>query len=73
MEGNYDLGEIGNVLRQAKQLAMKYRELTGKPLGITSEVAEYEAARLLGVELREARSPGFDAFGSGWQAVPDQR
>ena len=48
-------GRILEVLRPAKSLAQEYRQLTGKPLGITGEVAEYEAARLLGVELTPAR------------------
>ncbi len=47
------------VLRAAKLLA-QYRTLTGKPLGITGEVAEYEAARILGVELAAARQAGYD-------------
>lgn len=49
------------ILAEAKQLAQQYRTLTGKPLGITGEVAEYEAARLLGVELTPARQAGYDA------------
>ncbi len=52
---------ILEVLRAAKTLAQEYRQLTGKPLGITGEVAEYEAARLLGVELTAARQAGYDA------------
>lgn len=48
-------GRILEVLRAAKSLAQEYRQLTGKPLGITREVAEYQAARLLGVELTPAR------------------
>jgi hypothetical protein len=36
--------------------------LTGKPLGITGEVAEYEAARILGVVLTPARQAGYDAI-----------
>jgi len=35
--------------------------LTGKPLGVTGEVAEYHAARLLGLDLAEARTQGYDA------------
>src|SRR6266542_2153770 len=54
-------GRILEVLRAAKSLAQEYRRLTGKPLGITGEVAEYEAARLLGVELTPARQAGYDA------------
>ena len=49
------------ILRKAKRLAQRYRKLTGKPLGITGEVAEYEAARILGVTLTPARNTGFDA------------
>jgi hypothetical protein len=50
------------ILSEAKKLAREYRTLTGKPLGITGEVAEYEAARLLGVELMQARQAGYDAI-----------
>ncbi|HET7322333.1 MAG TPA: hypothetical protein VFI96_07565 [Longimicrobiaceae bacterium] len=49
------------ILAEAKLLAGKYRQLTGKPLGITGEVAEYEAARLLGLQLAPARQAGYDA------------
>ena len=49
------------VLHKAKKLAQQYRALTGKPLGITCEVAEYEAARILGVTLAPARQAGYDA------------
>jgi len=49
------------LLAEAKGLAREYRELTGKPLGITGEVAEYETARLLGVTLTAARQAGYDA------------
>ena len=50
------------ILREAKALAQEYRRVTGKPLGITGEVAEYEAARILGVELTPARQAGYDAI-----------
>lgn len=53
---------IFEVLAEAKKLAQRYRALTGKPLGITGEVAEYEAARILGVELMPARQAGYDAI-----------
>ena len=50
------------LLANAKVLAQQYRALTGKPLGITGEVAEYEASRILGVELTPARQAGYDAL-----------
>lgn len=53
--------QVLDVLRQAKVLAQRYRSLTGKPLGITGEVAEYEAARILGIQLTTARQAGYDA------------
>jgi hypothetical protein len=50
------------ILRQAKCLAQEYYRVTGKPLGVTGEVAEYECARLLELELAPARTPGYDAI-----------
>ena len=43
-------------------MAQEYYALTGRPLGVTGEVAEYEASRLLGIELSVARQPGYDAI-----------
>lgn len=56
------LREIGEVVARAKQAAIDYYRLTGKPLGIMGEVGEYEVARLLGLELTEARKSGYDAI-----------
>jgi hypothetical protein len=50
------------LLKEAKLLAREYYSLTGKPLGVTGEVAEYEAARILGVQLTPARQAGYDAI-----------
>jgi hypothetical protein len=54
--------QVMNLLANAKILAQQYRALTGKPLGITGEVAEYEASRILGIELTPARQAGYDAI-----------
>jgi hypothetical protein len=40
---------------------VEYYALTHKPLGITGEVAEFYAAKHLGLELVSAREPGHDA------------
>jgi hypothetical protein len=53
---------LSDLLRQAKQLAVSYYKLTGKPLGVTGEVAEYEAAQKLDIRLEVARTAGYDAF-----------
>ena len=60
--------QVYALLADAKQLARRYYKLTQKPLGITGEVAEFEAARLLGVMLTLARHAGYDATeGTGAQ------
>jgi hypothetical protein len=52
---------VMRLLSEAKGLAAEYYSVTGKPLGVTGEVAEYEAARILGLELTPARQAGYDA------------
>ncbi len=53
--------KVGNLLKKVRALAIAYYKETGKPLGVTGEIAEYEAAKLLSLELASAREPGFDA------------
>jgi hypothetical protein len=57
-----DPRELARIIAQAKKLAIQNRQLTGRPLGITGEVAEYEAARLLNLRLAAVRQVGFDAI-----------
>jgi hypothetical protein len=54
--------ELVSLLKQARTLAKRYRELTGRPLGITGEIAEAEAVRLLKVELAPVRTAGYDVI-----------
>ncbi len=56
-----DSERLLELLKQAKGLAREYRELTGRPLGCTGEIAEYEAVRILGLELAPVRQSGYDA------------
>lgn len=49
------------LIEQAKALAREYKLATGRPLGITGEVAEYEAVRLLGLDICQVRQAGYDA------------
>ncbi|MHB9003916.1 MAG: DUF6998 domain-containing protein [Coriobacteriia bacterium] len=53
--------ELIDVLEHAKRLARQYRALTGRPLGVTGEIAELEAANILGLELADVRQAGYDA------------
>lgn len=61
--------QIEEILRQAKKLAIKYKSLTGKPLGITGEIGEFTAAKLLGIELTKARQSGYDALGKNQEKI----
>src|SRR2546422_9355915 len=62
MDKTEELKAISKILRSAKRLAKRYYNLTGRPLGITGEVAEYEAVRLLRLERSAVRQPGYDAI-----------
>ena len=53
---------VREILATVKPLAAEYYRLTGKPLGVTGEVAEYIAAELLGLKLTPARTVGHDAL-----------
>jgi hypothetical protein len=50
-----------SVVTKIREVAIEYYRLTGKPLGVTGEIAEYEAATILGLELCDAREAGYDA------------
>jgi hypothetical protein len=56
-----DIVKVRDVLAKIKPLAAEYYRLTGKPLGVTGEIAEFVAAEQLGLELTAARSAGYDA------------
>ncbi|QZE30255.1 DUF6998 domain-containing protein [Pantoea ananatis] len=53
--------ELKSLLKEATIIALRYYQLTRKPLGVTGEVAEYEAATILGLDLCTARQAGYDA------------
>jgi hypothetical protein len=53
---------IKAIVAEVKPLAAEYYRLTGKPLGVTGEIAEYLAAQLLNLELAPARTDGYDAI-----------
>jgi hypothetical protein len=60
--GKPDQEKLKDILFQMKSLACEYYELTHKPLGVTGEVAELEAAEKLGLTLAVARTPFYDGF-----------
>jgi hypothetical protein len=58
---SHSFNELGKIIQSAKKLGKHYRNLTGRPLGITGEVAEYEAIRLLQLQVAPVRQAGYDA------------
>ena len=61
--------EVELLLKKARVLAADYHRLTGKPLGITAEIGEFEAARLLKLKLASAREAGYDALSARGKRV----
>jgi hypothetical protein len=62
MSESPEVRRVREILATVKPLAAEYYQLTGKPLGVTGEVAEYVAAQTLGLELAPPRTKGFDAI-----------
>jgi hypothetical protein len=56
--------QIRDILAQIKTVARAYREITGRPLGVTGEIAEYEACRIMRLSHAPPRQPGYDAIDS---------
>ena len=54
--------EIQKTIEAAKRLGKRYYALTERPLGVTGEIAEYEAFRLLKLEPAPPRQLGYDAI-----------
>ncbi|WP_287883492.1 hypothetical protein [Paracoccus sp. (in: a-proteobacteria)] len=53
---------LEQLLSEVRLLAAEYFQITGKPLGVTGEVAEYLAAKIMSLELSAARTAGYDAL-----------
>jgi hypothetical protein len=52
---------LDDLLQRAKRLAADYYALTGRPLGLTGEIGELEACRILKLEACSVRQAGYDA------------
>ena len=60
------LYSVDKLISEARRIAADYRRATGKSLGgISGEIAENDAARLLGLELCAEKPGGYDAVGLG--------
>ena len=56
---------VEKIIEQALRLAAEYRAATGKPLPVSAEIANFDAARFLGLELVASAPSGYDAVGRG--------
>jgi len=56
---------VDKLMTEARRLAAEYRKTTGKPLAISNEIALFDAARLLDLEVSEAPESGYDTIGRG--------
>ena len=57
---------VDKLISEARRIAADYRRATGKSLGgVSGEIAENDAARLLNLELTNDPSLGYDAVGKG--------
>ena len=60
---------VDKLISEARRIAADYRRATGKTLGgVTGEIAENDAARLLDLELAADKNSGYDAIGRGKRA-----
>lgn len=61
-----DVYSVDKLISEARRLAAEYRRATGKPLaGISAEVCQHDAARLLNLEVAGPTVNGYDAVGRG--------
>ncbi len=60
MYSGKQLASIGEIFQTAKASAIAYYALTERPLGITGELGEYEAAIKLKCKFKGARNAGHD-------------
>ena len=57
---------VDKLISQARKLGADYKKSTGKVLpGLSNEIAEYDASRLLDLELCQDKTEGYDALGRG--------
>ena len=57
------LYSVDKLISEARRIAAEYRRATGKPLGISAEIALHDACTYLGLEADE-NATGYDAVGA---------
>ncbi|MCG6969392.1 MAG: hypothetical protein LJE85_06455 [Gammaproteobacteria bacterium] len=57
--------DVDKLMLEARKLAAQFRVATGKPLGISSEIAVHDVIRLMNLTPVETNQAGYDAIGNG--------
>jgi hypothetical protein len=57
--------DVDKLMLEARKLAAQFRVATGKPLGISSEIAVHDVIRLMDLAPAESNQAGYDAMGKG--------
>lgn len=60
-----ELYSIDKLMHETRQLAAKYRETTGTVLPVTGEIARFDAAKALALNLIDEPGSAIDAIGTG--------
>lgn len=63
-----DLYSIDKLMHETRQLAARYRQTTGTSLPVTGEIARFDAAKALDLQLLDDASLAYDALGKGSRA-----
>ena len=57
--------DVDKLMLEARKLAAEYRKATGKPLGISNEIAVHDVIRLMKLQAVDTSTGGYDAIGTG--------
>ncbi|NOQ82164.1 MAG: hypothetical protein GQ548_06540 [Methylophaga sp.] len=63
-----ELYSIDKLMHETRQLAAKYRMTTGTTLPVTGEIARFDVAKALNLQLIDDLTLGYDAEGQGERA-----
>jgi len=63
-----DLYSLDKLMHETRQLAAKYRMTTGSTLPVTGEIARFDVAKALNLQLIDDMTLGYDAKGKGDRA-----
>jgi hypothetical protein len=65
LEKTLSVYDVEKLMVEARKLAAQYRVATGKPLGISGEIAVHDVIRLMDLQPADNPQAGYDAIGTG--------